>query len=279
MGVKGVALEGEKDEVPPASVDGGVGVEDDRHQGLDVLDTGSLGMKVGDGGGLVVGGGIIVGDRGRGDSKKELDLHQLTSQSGNGGTLVLLGEGRGPLAHLSSGDGRSGGDEGGVGWSAIQAANIAAGNGGRGHRIDDCTAYRVLGKGGRWDGPPMRRSGGHGRDPGRSRRAGRAGQRPPAEVAAQSMEEGDGGVEARSARARGPSSGRAWSREDKGGIRGGGRKGQWRAGGGSRAPSDAGWHPAERRVFSLSTRPSDHTRGIPTTGWPVKLERGPDLSS
>jgi hypothetical protein len=118
MVVNGVALEGEKDGVPPASVDGGVGVKDDRHQGPDVLDTGSLGVKVGNGGGLIVGGGIVVGNRRRGDSKKELNLRQLTSKSSSGGALVLPDKGRGPLAHLSSGDGRSGGGEGGVGRSA-----------------------------------------------------------------------------------------------------------------------------------------------------------------
>ena len=92
MVINGVALEGEKDGVPPASIDGGVGVEDDRHQGPDVLDTGGLGMEIGDDGGLVIGRRVGVNDRRRGNPKKKLGLRQLASESISGGALVLPGE-------------------------------------------------------------------------------------------------------------------------------------------------------------------------------------------
>ena len=111
--VEGVVLEGEKEKVPPASVGGEGGVQEDRHQGPDVLNAGGLGKEVGDDGGLVVGRRVGVGDRRRGNPKKNLGLHQLASQSVNGGALMLPGEGRGPLVRLSGGDGRSGGGEGG----------------------------------------------------------------------------------------------------------------------------------------------------------------------
>ena len=47
MVVEGVAAEGEEDLVPPAPVGGGRRVEEDGDQGLDVLDTGGLEVKLG----------------------------------------------------------------------------------------------------------------------------------------------------------------------------------------------------------------------------------------
>ena len=75
--VQGVASESEKDQVPPSPIGGRRGVEDDRDQGLNVLDTSSLEVELGDhqialsrpGGGRgwsvsvgVVEGGLPVGE-------------------------------------------------------------------------------------------------------------------------------------------------------------------------------------------------------------------------
>jgi len=58
--VEGVAFQGEEHKVAPPVVVGGEGLEDDRHQGADVLDGGSLGVEVGDGGSLEEGVRIAV---------------------------------------------------------------------------------------------------------------------------------------------------------------------------------------------------------------------------
>jgi hypothetical protein len=50
--VEGVALQRQMDEVALAGIVGGGDVEDDGNQELNVLDTDSLGVEVGDGGGL-----------------------------------------------------------------------------------------------------------------------------------------------------------------------------------------------------------------------------------
>ena len=70
MVIEGVAAEGEKDLVPPAPVGGGRRVEEDGDQGLDVLDTGGLEVKLGDHGigrvepGSRTRGRSLVGRRG-----------------------------------------------------------------------------------------------------------------------------------------------------------------------------------------------------------------------
>ena len=62
MVVEGVAAEGEGDLVPPASVGGERGVEEDGDQGPDVLDAGGLKVKLGD----HEVGRVVLGSRSRG---------------------------------------------------------------------------------------------------------------------------------------------------------------------------------------------------------------------
>ena len=60
--VEGVAAEGEEDLVPPATIGGGRGVEEDGDQGPDVLDAGGLEVELGDHGvGRVVPGSRTSG--------------------------------------------------------------------------------------------------------------------------------------------------------------------------------------------------------------------------
>jgi hypothetical protein len=57
VAVESVAAKNEKKLVPPSSVGGGVGVEDDSDHGLDVRDSGGLKVEVGD-------HGVVRGTRG-----------------------------------------------------------------------------------------------------------------------------------------------------------------------------------------------------------------------
>jgi hypothetical protein len=58
---KGIPLKGEEDEVMPAIVVGGEGVQNHEHKGTDVLDARRLRVEIGDDGGLVVGGVEVAG--------------------------------------------------------------------------------------------------------------------------------------------------------------------------------------------------------------------------
>jgi hypothetical protein len=103
VAVEGVAAKNEE-LVPPSSVGGGVGVEDDGDQGLDVRDPGGLKVEVGDHGVVRVTRGCstqLEWSRWRrgGDTlprrgvEEALRFGDLASKSVNGGTLVLPGEG------------------------------------------------------------------------------------------------------------------------------------------------------------------------------------------
>jgi hypothetical protein len=107
VAVESVAAKNEEKLVPPSSVGGGVGVEDDCDQGLDVRDPGGLKVEVGD-------HGVVRAARGsstwlersrrrrllrRGDAlphrgvKEALRLGDPASKSVSNGTLVLPDEG------------------------------------------------------------------------------------------------------------------------------------------------------------------------------------------
>jgi hypothetical protein len=114
MAAESVAAKNEEKLVPPSSVGGGVGVEDDGHQVLDVRDPGGLKVEVGD-------HGVVRATRGsstwlewsrrrrRGDAlprrgvEKALRLGDVASKSVSGGTLMLPGEGGHTHALLSGG--------------------------------------------------------------------------------------------------------------------------------------------------------------------------------
>ena len=108
MVVEGIAAEGEQDLVPPASVGGGRGVEEDGDQSPDVLDAGGLEVELGDhevgrvvpgsrsnGRGLTGGRGAGLGVDGPagGDAEEVLRLGDPDSEGVGRGALALPGEG------------------------------------------------------------------------------------------------------------------------------------------------------------------------------------------
>lgn len=61
---KGVLLETEQHQVVPSVVVGGQGIEDHWHKGVDVLDTRSLSVEVGDDGSFIIRMSVVVADVG-----------------------------------------------------------------------------------------------------------------------------------------------------------------------------------------------------------------------
>jgi hypothetical protein len=76
-------------------------VDDDRYQGSNVLDTGGLGVEVGDHQSIVVKNGLSGGSLESWASKKDLVLCDLASEIGRRSTLLLLNESRSSLTRLS----------------------------------------------------------------------------------------------------------------------------------------------------------------------------------
>jgi hypothetical protein len=115
VGGEHIMLEDEEEEISPAVVMCRDGVEDDGHQGSDVLDTGGLRVEIGHDGGFIHGGVVeggvrvgVGGGRRIGPSASNLSL---TSQI-RGGTMLLL---QGVKRHADMLLGISSGLGGGIG--------------------------------------------------------------------------------------------------------------------------------------------------------------------
>jgi hypothetical protein len=117
--VEGVAPQGEKDLPPPARVVGGCRVQNDGHEGPDVLQSGRLGVESGDvvsiesrGVGSLWGGRwCLLVDQRRTDDETLRSGH-LGIQSGGQGTLLFHSAGHDALALLRGGQGSLDGGDG-----------------------------------------------------------------------------------------------------------------------------------------------------------------------
>jgi hypothetical protein len=115
VAVESVAAKNEEKLVPPSSVGGGVGVEYDGDQGLDVRDPGGLKVEAGDHGVVRATWGSSTWERSRkrrgGDAlprrgvEEALCLGDLESKCVSRGTLVLPGEGSPTHTFLGGGGG------------------------------------------------------------------------------------------------------------------------------------------------------------------------------